>query len=87
MGGSVAGVGNIRPGVEFNFAADAESARMLFDAVTQAQITLVPLETSVNAKMTKVYFCGVCLLVDYNTMIQCMHFRVDHYENIMEVWL
>lgn len=48
MGGSVQGVGNTAPNVEFNFAADPESNFLMFNSSKKSQITLYPWENSVD---------------------------------------
>ncbi|XP_016844130.1 probable uridine nucleosidase 2 [Nasonia vitripennis] len=53
MGGSVAGVGNIRPNVEFNFAADPISNFVAFNATREDQITLISWETAIDTDLTK----------------------------------
>lgn len=58
MGGSVAGIGNKRPGVEFNFAADPESTFIVLnhtlDYTKQEPILVYPWETVLNTKIEKV---------------------------------
>lgn len=56
MGSSVAGVGNVRPNVEFNFGADPESNFILLNATTSSQLTLFPWETGVKAKFSLVSY-------------------------------
>ncbi|NP_001155174.1 inosine-uridine preferring nucleoside hydrolase-like precursor [Nasonia vitripennis] len=53
MGGSIAGVGNIRPNVEFNFAADPVSNFVVFNATRENQIMLLPWETAIDTDLTK----------------------------------
>ncbi|XP_058797576.1 uncharacterized protein LOC131667858 [Phymastichus coffea] len=53
MGTSVAGVGNKRPNVEFNIAADPESTAVFFNSTQKSQITLVPWETVLNTELSK----------------------------------
>ncbi|NP_001155173.1 inosine-uridine preferring nucleoside hydrolase-like precursor [Nasonia vitripennis] len=53
MGGSVAGIGNIRPNVEFNFAADPVSNFVVFNATRENQIMLLPWETAIDTDLTK----------------------------------
>lgn len=50
VGGSVNGVGNIRPGVEFNFFCDPEAARFVFQSPTTK--TLIPLDITSRVNMT-----------------------------------
>ncbi|XP_047106554.1 uncharacterized protein C1683.06c-like [Schistocerca piceifrons] len=50
LGGSVEGIGNVKPGVEFNFYMDPEAASFIFDTYNTSSaekkpITLVPWET------------------------------------------
>ncbi|KAL6969034.1 hypothetical protein U1Q18_044660 [Sarracenia purpurea var. burkii] len=54
MGSSVAGVGNVRPGVEFNFAADPEANYILLNSTISSKLTLFPWETAVNSGYTNV---------------------------------
>lgn len=55
MGGSVAGIGNKSPNVEFNFGADPVSDFIVFNSiVSKAEITLVPWEAALNSAITKV---------------------------------
>lgn len=56
MGGSIKGIGNKRPNVEFNFAADPESNFLLFNSSKKSQITMYPWENSVDAILTKVRY-------------------------------
>lgn len=49
MGGSVAGVGNNRPGVEFNFAIDPESNFIVLNYTRNEPSLLYPWETVLNA--------------------------------------
>ncbi|KAJ6636290.1 putative uridine nucleosidase 1 [Pseudolycoriella hygida] len=57
MGGTVAGIGNVAPGVEFNFAADPESNVIVLnssrDYTKQEPILLYPWETVLNSKIPK----------------------------------
>jgi len=46
MGGSVAGYGNSRPGVEFNFGLDAESNFIFFNSTRGVEILLLSWETN-----------------------------------------
>lgn len=58
MGGTVAGIGNRSPGVEFNFAADPESNFIVLnytrDYTKQEPMLLYPWETVLNAEIDKV---------------------------------
>lgn len=58
MGGTVAGIGNKRPGVEFNFALDPESNFIVLnyarDYSKQASSLLYPWETVLNAEIEMV---------------------------------
>lgn len=46
MGGSVKGVGNKSPNVEYNFSMDPESNFLVLNSTTQTSNTLIPWETS-----------------------------------------
>ncbi len=50
VGGSVNGIGNIRPGVEFNFFSDPEAAKVVFHSLTTK--TLIPLDVTTRVSMT-----------------------------------
>ncbi|XP_065218457.1 nucleoside hydrolase-like [Planococcus citri] len=52
MGSSIAGVGNIAPGIEFNFEADPEASYILLNSTTSSKLTLFPWETGVNSGFT-----------------------------------
>lgn len=55
MGGSVHGVGNKAPNVEFNMAADPQSDAIVFDSIEkEKQIVLLPWETVVGTAIPKV---------------------------------
>lgn len=58
MGGTVAGIGNKKPGIEFNFAADPESNFIVLnyarDYTKYAPNLLYPWETVLNAKIEMV---------------------------------
>lgn len=54
MGGSVAGLGNVSPGVEFNFAADPESNFIVLNYRRDVPSLLYPWETVVNAGVPRV---------------------------------
>lgn len=56
MGGSVAGVGNNAPGVEFNFIADPESNFIVLNNTLKKPILLYPWETVLSAAIPKVSF-------------------------------
>lgn len=54
MGGSVSGIGNIWPGIEFNFAADPESAHIVLNSSAVAQSVVFPFDTVLKVEITKV---------------------------------
>lgn len=54
MGGSVSGVGNKSPGVEFNFGADPESNHVVISTSKSAPHLLLPWETIFGSNITKV---------------------------------
>lgn len=56
MGSSVAGMGNVRPNVEFNFGADPHSNFILLNSTTSPRLTLFPWEAGFNAKLSRVFF-------------------------------
>lgn len=59
MGGSVSGIGNVSPGVEFNFGADPESNLIVLnytrDYTKQEPSLLYPWETVLNSEILKVF--------------------------------
>ena len=54
MGGSVAGIGNVSPNVEFNFAGDPEAAFITLSASLKRKAVLLPWETVLNSDATKI---------------------------------
>lgn len=63
MGGSVKGVGIMRPNVEFNIGADPESNFLLFNSSEKSQITLYPWENVMETVMSKVeYFFNTIIM-------------------------
>ncbi|XP_015123005.1 probable uridine nucleosidase 1 [Diachasma alloeum] len=68
MGGSVSGVGNIAPGVEFNFAADPESNFILFNSTRGEPIFLLPWETTSVVGLPMKWRTEVLGSIDSRTM-------------------
>lgn len=60
MGGSVYGVGNKAPGVEFNFVDDPESNFIVLNYTRKEPSLLYPWETVLNANIPKVCFEICC---------------------------
>lgn len=56
MGGSVAGGGNIAPGVEYNFGHDPESNFLLLNSTGEKPALLYPWETTLSAEISLVIF-------------------------------
>lgn len=54
LGGSSEGVGNTRPGIEFNFATDPAANYIVFNASALKPAILVPYETTLRAKRSMV---------------------------------
>ncbi|XP_015187490.1 PREDICTED: probable uridine nucleosidase 2 [Polistes dominula] len=52
MGGSVAGIGNFMPNVEFNFFSDPESNFIAINSTTRTPIVLLPWEVCVNHEIS-----------------------------------
>ncbi|XP_058797504.1 pyrimidine-specific ribonucleoside hydrolase RihA-like [Phymastichus coffea] len=55
MGSSIAGRGNYKANVEFNFAADPEGNFILLSSTNSSQLTLFPWETAYNARIIKAW--------------------------------
>ena len=54
MGGSVSGVGNISPNIEFNFAGDPDAASITLSSCSNHKAVLFPWETVLKADTTMV---------------------------------
>ena len=60
LGGSVAGVGNIRPNVEFNFAGDPEGVFITLNSSRKPdKLIIFPWETSLNLDIPKVFIPSI----------------------------
>lgn len=81
MGGSVAGIGNVRPNVEFNFAADPNSNFVLFNTTgKESQITLLSWETAMNTELTKVNV--IVIVFNYekgNNLLEIYRYRIKEW--------
>lgn len=56
IGGSVNGIGNRIPGVEFNFGADPESNFILFNSTRSEVTLLLPWETILSTNIPSVKY-------------------------------
>ncbi|XP_063980080.1 uncharacterized protein LOC135164033 isoform X2 [Diachasmimorpha longicaudata] len=68
MGGSVSGIGNFAPGIEFNFAADPESNFILFNSTKGEPIFLLPWETTSVVGLPMKWRTEVLGSIDSRTM-------------------
>jgi len=59
MGGSVEGVGNRSPGVEFNFGADPESNFILYNSTRREVSLLLPWETILSTDISSVRYANL----------------------------
>lgn len=56
MGGSIAGEGNMGPGLEFNFQLDPESNLIVFNSLMSLSSFLIPWEPSQHTNISWVLF-------------------------------
>lgn len=56
VGGSVSGIGNKKPGIEFNFAGDPESNFIVLNYTLREPSLLYPWEAALNTEIPKVMF-------------------------------
>lgn len=91
MGGSVSGVGNIRPGVEFNSLMDPESYFIVLNYIKAKPSLLYPWETVVNAGIPKVslesfccYSTNISISKNWRTKLGCINSKTIKFLNKAE---
>jgi len=61
MGGSINGIGNINPGVEFNLGSDAESSFIFFNSTRREVSLLLPWETNLSMGIPSVKYAKLIM--------------------------
>lgn len=85
LGGSVKGIGNIKPGIEYNFYVDPHAARIVFN-MTETPICLFPWEMAKESTVDAEWRKNVLGKID-NPKVTLMN-KAEHMENYTrDYWL